>query len=76
MFIGSFIFEYTGAFIRWLFCWIFSLLFGKKRISWKEILNGADDYKGADIISNGWINISIGLLLIGGVCALIEEMGW
>lgn len=63
-FIGSIIFEYWGAFLVYTFQKILYPLIGKKTLSFKEIYNGNKKSHSSEIILNGSVHITVGIVSI------------
>lgn len=64
MFWGSFIFEFIGALVRFLFQYV-SNIFTKNRIkSFREVWNGPDKKDPINFVSYGFSNILIGFCVL------------
>lgn len=58
--IGSVIFEFTGAILKWICNLIYSLIKGKEPASFSEIWGGKEDSKYHEILFKGVSNIMVG----------------
>ena len=73
--IGSIIFEFIGASIKWLFYAIIHLFKGEKVISFGTIYSGDPDDEFHDKIFGGIYNILVGLLVTVGIIVLLIRFG-
>ncbi|MEO5600877.1 MAG: hypothetical protein ABIR06_08120 [Cyclobacteriaceae bacterium] len=59
---GSTIFEFVGAFTKWLYYLVTNNILGEERISFQEIYRGKKRLKSVDRMKNGMSNIGIGII--------------
>jgi len=60
--IGSVVLEFLGAYVRWMFLFIYSKLTNKKVKTFKEVWDGKGIKDGASLLSYGTSNIIIGVI--------------
>ena len=73
--LGSIIFEYIGAFIKWVYYTLKNWLLGKEHISFGTIYSGKENDKFHDQFFLGVSNIFLGLIFCLGVIVILIKFG-
>jgi hypothetical protein len=75
-FVGAIMFEYFGAFIKWLVYAVFNLIRSKRIISYKRILEGPKKGVGdeVEILLDGFSNIVTGIISFIGLGFIISAI--
>jgi hypothetical protein len=77
MFIGSYLFNFVGAVVRWIYGTIWRTIAKKKRFTFREYLNGPDNSDDwFDLTGHGVVNNVIGFTAIVLICWIILELGF
>lgn len=63
-FLGSIIFEFIGAFVKWLFYAIRNRLIGKEVVGFMRIWMGRKGAKNEELILQGFSNTGLGMLVV------------
>lgn len=75
--IDMFLFEYLGAFYKWLFLWVVNLFYKKSSPSFDRILHPEiDENTGEifDILSNGLSNKVVGFIVTMILCSILVKI--
>lgn len=72
--IGSIVFEFVGAFVKWVFYAFVYKMRGKEIISFKEMWSGRKGSKSSDLIMHGFSNVVLGLLVTIGLILLLIKL--
>lgn len=62
--VGSIVFEFVGAFSRWLFLSVKNRIRGNGVVSFKKVWGGRKNAKFQESIEHGMSNIGLGMLII------------
>lgn len=73
--IGSVVFEFIGASLKWFFNFIYSFIKGKEPTSFKEIWGGKEDAEYHEVILGGVSNIFLGLFVTVMILSLLIYLG-
>lgn len=73
--LGSFILEYIGAFIKWVYYSIKNWLIGEKHISFSTIYSGKESDEFHNQVFLGVSNIFVGLFFILGIILALIKLG-
>jgi hypothetical protein len=74
-FFGSIIFEFIGAFAKWVFYAFRNKLQGQKITSFMRIWMGRKGARGEELILQGFSNIGLGMLLSVIILSILVWLG-
>ena len=73
--IGSVVFEFIGACLKWFFNFIYSLIKGKEPTSFKKIWGGKEDAEYYEVVLGGVSNIFLGLIVTVIILSFLIYLG-
>lgn len=71
--IGSIIFEFIGAFAKWLSYALINKIKGKKIIAFREIWSGRKDTQHSDLLMQGVSNIFLGIIVVMSIVIFLVK---
>jgi hypothetical protein len=73
---GGNLFNFVGAFSRWIYGTIWRTIAGRRKFTFKEYLNGPDNSDDwFDLTGHVLVNKVIGLIVIVLICCIILKLG-
>ena len=74
-FLGSIIFEFIGAFFRWLLLFTLNKIKGRKSVSFKQVWEGRKNTSLQENVEHGFSNIVLGVIIVIGTIVILKLVG-